>query len=258
MRAIAVEVGERTDGRWSLRLALLQPALLPVFTALCEDIIVFTVAGVPIDQLGAAVLARLQRWRSLLERDAPGLGEDVLRGLIGELSVLESYLFPVTPLLEAVQAWRGPMGAPQDFVLPSGSLIEVKAAERDAPTVRINGAAQLDGGSARLRLAVVRLQATAAGIRGSTTAPRMVARIRDRLTDDADALRDFDLSLSALGWHVHPTHDEFAVRVLQIDVYDVTEGFPRLTSAMVPQGVEDVGYTVILPPTPTETWSVAA
>ena len=256
MRAIAIESGERDDGRWSLRLSLLQPALLPVFAALCRDIVTSTAVGVRDEALGAAVLARMQHWRSLLERDAAGLDEEVLRGLIGELTILECRLLPIMSEVETVAAWRGPLGAPQDFVLPTGDTIEVKAADRDATSVRINGAGQLDGESNSVSLAVVRLQRTGVGASGAVTAPLLIARLRDRLIGDADALRAFDASLAALGWHDHSAHDEVAVRVLHIDVYAVTTDFPRLTSAAMPPGVENVVYSIVLPAVPTETWSV--
>lgn len=257
MRAIAIECGSRDDGRWALRLSLLQPALLPVFAALCRDIVASTADGVPAQALGSAVLARLQHWRTLLERDAAGLDEEVLRGLIGELTILESRLLPIMSAAEAVAAWRGPLGAPQDFILPSGGAIEVKAADRDATRVRINGAGQLDGGPNSLSLAVVRLQRTGAGASGAITAPRLIARLRDRLIGDADALRGFDISLAALGWHDHPAHKELAIRILHVDVYAVTLDFPRLTIADIPSGVENVAYSVVLPAVPTETWGVA-
>lgn len=256
MRAIAIECGAREDGRWSLRLSLLQLALLPVFAALCHDIITSTADGVPAQALGSAVLARLQHWRTLLERDAAGLDDELLRGLIGELSILESRLLPTMTEAEAVAAWRGPLGAPQDFMFQSGDAIEVKAADRDATSVRINGAGQLDGAPGTILLAVVRLQRTGTGASGAITAPLLIARLRDRLIGDADALRAFDASLVALGWHDHPAHEELAVRVLHVDVYAVTLDFPRLTSAAIPSGVENVVYSVVLPALATETWSV--
>lgn len=257
MRAIGVECRRREDGRWSLRLTLLQAALLPVFAALCADIVSSTRDGVRDEDLGPAVLARLHHWRSLLERDSAGLDEDVLRGLIGELTVLESRLLPAMSALDAVTAWRGPFRAPQDFDLPTGELIEVKAADRDAASVGINGAAQLDGGTATLTLAVVRLQRAATGSSGSVTAPALVSRLRDTLVRDADALRIFDAGLAALGWHNHAGHDELTVRVLHIDAYAIDDTFPRLTSAVVPAGVGNLYYDALLPAVPAEVWSVS-
>jgi hypothetical protein len=192
MRSISVEAGKRDDGRWSLRIALQNPALLPVFAALCDDIAEATFTGVDEMQLGAAVLSRLQRWRTLLERDAAGLDEPTLRGLIGELVVLRSRLIPEFGAQAAVAAWHGPSGASQDFLLPDGHRIEVKAVNWDAGDVLINGLQQLDPGPDELTLAVVRLQVTGALARAATNAPRLIASVRQALADDLDALAVFN------------------------------------------------------------------
>lgn len=254
MRAIAVEVGQRADGRWSLRLALLQPLLLPVFAAFCRDIISFTREGTSDDGLGDAVLSRLNRWRSLLEREAPGLSDEVLRGLIGELILLDSHLLPLFSMDVAIASWKGPSGAAQDFLLPSGCLIEVKTADRDASAVLINGLSQL-ASDAPLTLAVVRVQATGAAATGAVTAPAMIAKLRNILIDHPDAARDFEASLAALGWHDHPAHEEVALRVLHIEAFTVNDDFPRLIPSSVPAGVQQVTYSVGLTGLPFEIWS---
>src|SRR4051812_12314578 len=116
LRALSIEQGVRADGRWSLRIVLNEPQLLPVFAALCRDIIAYTRTGIDETTLASAVIRRIDRWRSLLERDSTGLGEPVLRGLIGELFVLESQLLPTLAPGAAMKAWMGPQGFPQDFL----------------------------------------------------------------------------------------------------------------------------------------------
>jgi hypothetical protein len=257
MRAITVELGERSDGRSSLRLVLEHQMLLPVFAALCRDIVSSTETGVGPDRLGATVLDRLQRWRSLLERDSAGLPEPILRGLIGELTVLEMRLLPMMAARDAVHAWRGPLGAAQDFLLGDGHRIEVKAVDRDAAIVTVNGLAQLDAGPDQLTLAVVRLQSTGRSADGVITATMLIARVRDRLSADVEALTMFEAALASLGWHEHPAHDEIAFRIVSIDAYDVQNSFPRLTPQNVPAGVEDVSYIASLRDQPFDSWEVA-
>ena len=246
LRAVTVEHGRRGDGRWTLRLSLDMPGLLPVFAALCRDIIDFTRTGVGEERLAAAVVGRLDRWRHLLEKDASSLGENALRGLIGELSVLEAELDVLTPA-EAIASWTGPLGTPQDFLLPSGHRIEVKAARRDARTVRIHGLDQLESGTDTLELAVVRMEETGAGAGGAISAPMLVARIEQKIAADPEALAMFSGSLAFAGWREHPRHSEVVVRIIAIDRYQVGPDFPRLTSAAVPQGIEDADYTIVLP-----------
>jgi hypothetical protein len=254
MRAIRIERGERSDGRASLRLVLEHQMLLPVFAALCRDIVSSTAAGVGPGQLASTVLDRLQRWRSLLERESAGLPESTLRGLVGELTVLETRLLPALSEREAIHAWRGPFGAAQDFLLSDGHRIEVKAVDRDADAVTVNGLAQLDPGPDQLTLAVVRLQPTGQSADGAMNATGLVARLRERLSVDAEALTMFDAALASLGWHEHPAHEENAFRVVSIDAYDVEGSFPRLTVHNVPSGVEDASYVASLRDRPFQSW----
>jgi hypothetical protein len=247
LRAVHVESGRRADGRWSLRLSLAEPELVTVFAALCRDIIDFTRAGVDGPQLGAAVLGRLERWRTLLEKDVSGLGDSILRGLIGELTILDHLLDTLLPM-EAVASWTGPLGTPQDFQLPTGRRIEVKAVRRDARTARINGIEQLDPGSDPLELAIVRLEDTGVSADGAVTVPVLVERIRNRLAGEPDSLATFSASLGFVGWHDDPRHHELVVRVIAIEWHEVGPDFPKLTPSSVPQGVEDADYIIALPP----------
>jgi hypothetical protein len=160
-RSLSRPASERI-GNGRFRISLQNPGLEPVFAALCEDVIASTEAGVADAELAATVSRRIQHWRALLERDSAGLGDAALQGLIGELSVLEHVVMRRLPLGDALASWTGPFGAPQDFRLPSGERIEVKAVRGPATSVQINGLGQLDAGGDPLTLAVVRTQVTAA------------------------------------------------------------------------------------------------
>jgi hypothetical protein len=204
--------------------------------------------------LAGAVIGRIDRWRNLLERDRGGLDDSVLRGLIGELFVLESQLLTTMTSSAAVKAWVGPHGSPQDFLLPSGLRLEVKAISRIATMVRINGLSQLDSGIDPLVLMVVRSETTGASAPGALTVPLLVSRLRSKLSSEPEALVDFDAALACVGWHDHPTHEQVALRPVSIEAYDVDGHFPRLTTASVPVGVEDVHYEIALPPGSRPVW----
>src|ERR1017187_2662651 len=146
LKAIQIERRQRQAGRWTLRVFLEEPKLIGVFTELCRDIIDSTRAGIDPMRAGSIVLARIERWRTLLLADSAGLDRSALRGLIGELLILETRLLEQLGPDEAVYAWTGPLRTAQDFRLPSGQRIEVKAVDRDADEVTINGLSQLYGG----------------------------------------------------------------------------------------------------------------
>lgn len=247
MRALSVERGRREDGRWTLRLALLEPQLLPVFAALCRDIVTCTRSGVDEARLGQVVVQRILHWRSLLDRDTAGLGEAALRGLIGELLVLRDRLLPAIGPAAAVMAWRGPLGAPQDFVLPDGRRIEVKTVSPHADQVRINGLDQLDPCGGPLTLIAVRAEVASPDARGAVSAPMLIAEVRSLLAAEPEAAAAWETALNWLGWHEHASHDAIALRVVGVEDYEVGSGFPRLTRETVPVGVLDADYVIALP-----------
>ena len=257
LRTLCIDRGRRQDGRWWLRLSLSSPDLQPVFAALCRDIVTFTRSGIKDTAAAAAILTRLERWRALLEGDGKGLTHSALRGLIGELLILEADLLPHLPALDAVGSWTGPLGTAQDFLLPSGRRIEVKAVRPEATTVRINGLEQLESSSDPLTLAIVRLADAGAEAEGTVTAPRIIERLRGHLAQDPAALNEFDSRLAAAGWRQHPDHDSVAVRVVAIERHPVGSDFPRLTRRTVPAGVDDADYT-ITPPAVRESTSASS
>ncbi len=247
MRALCVDNGRRADGRWTLRLSLLERQLTPVFAAFCKDVIGCTRSGVEEARLGQVVMQRLVHWRSLLERETAGLGEAALRGLIGELLVLRGRLLPLLGPRAAVGAWRGPLGAPQDFVLPDSRRLEVKTVGPHADQIHINGLAQLDPCGDPLTIIVVRGEAAAPDARGAESAPKLIAELRSLLAVEPEVVVAFDAALSGLGWHEHGSHEAVALRVIRIEDHEVKQGFPRLTRGMVLPGVVDADYAITLP-----------
>lgn len=252
-RSIEVNVGQRSDGRWTLRMTLEAPALMGVFAELCRDVIETTRTGVPDAKAGAAFIDRIARWRRLLDRGPLDLSPSAIRGLIGELTVLQEIVLPLLTPQEAVASWTGPYGTPQDFMLPTGLRLEVKAADPNGDSVRINGLEQLDPGEDRLKLLVVRLETTATGAPNAVTLRVVIDAIRGALARWSDAQEQLELLLSFAGWSAEKDQEELAVRIKSIDGHDVHDRFPRLIRATVPDGVVDGSYTVRLPQ-PTETW----
>ena len=237
LKAIGIERRQRADGRWSMRVCLDEPRLLPVFAELCRDIIEFTRHVSRTAQPSGLVLSRIDRWRSLMLSQPAGLSRTQLRGLIGELLILERELLPALGPDQAVSAWTGPLGTSQDFRLPDGRKLEVKALDRHADKVLINGLDQLDGGGDPLQLVVVRLEDTGADAVGAVTAARLVEQVRARLSQTPAALQTFEILLRFAGWDDAVSVVSFAVRPERIDRYNVDDGFPRLTAATVPAAI---------------------
>jgi hypothetical protein len=249
LKSIGVERRQRQDGRWALHIVLEEPQLLPVFSELCRDIILFTRTGVDPSRPGGPILTRIERWRNLMQPESTGLSRTELRGLIGELIVLEKRVLPALGPDEAVSSWTGPLGTPHDFQLPSGPKLEIKTVNRDADRVHINGLGQLDGGNDLLELGVVRVENTGRDAADSITATRQIALLRALLAGAPAALLSFETLLRFVGWDDTLDTGAVSVRLTRIDWHTVTPTFPRLTLATVPSGVVDASYEIVLPPT---------
>jgi hypothetical protein len=255
LNVIAVDIGERDDGRFTLRYSLKHAGLLPIFAQFCEDIIRVSARSTPEDSdCGELMLERLKRWRALLERDQACLSRSELLGLIGELVTLEKRFLPDLGAEAAIASWQGPFGASHDFLLPDGSRAETKTIAWQADDVRISNLAQLDLEAGPITLAVVRVQLVDTTADGAVTAPRLIAKLREALSPGINAARGFEDGLIAFGWHEHPQHDELAVRIVRIDAYQIEDSFPRLTAPMMPTGVSGVTYDALLPRTGYATW----
>lgn len=247
LRTVAIERGRRPDGQWWLQVILERPELETEFTALCRDIVDFTRSGVSADGAAVAVLKRIERWRALLESGRRALDAAAQRGLAAELLVLERDVLSLLPAFDAVCAWTGPDGTPQDFTLPAGRRLEVKAVQPAARTVRINGLDQLDPGPDALDLVVVRLSEAPAEAQDAFTVADVIGRLRLLLAAEPAALGELESRLGALGWRDDPDTRLSNMRLGAMEWHPVGEGFPRLIRAMVPEGVLDADYMIALP-----------
>jgi hypothetical protein len=241
--SVDVVASRRQDDRWSVAIWLGVPALLAPFARLCQDLIDAT-RGIDPASAAGLLLTRLARWRRLLEPGAGALAVAELRGLAGELVVMDRCMHRWSPS-EAVDAWVGPLDSPQDFAFP-GLSIEAKAILPTASTVRITSADQLDV-VGRLLLAVVTLANVSADSPG-VSAATLVADIRRRLAggQSPTALLEFDSKLAALGYADDPVYTATRFRVDGVRFFDVRGPFPAVRRRDLPPGVAEVLYDIEL------------
>jgi len=240
--AVEVIVHTREDGAWAIIVQLARADLAELFGRLCQDL-VETTRGATKHEGAAILLQRLQRWRRLLEpRHERVLSEQELRGLIGELWVLDTIVVPRLGPLAGVQAWLGPQGSPQDFLV-DGALLEVKAVKPGSQTIPISSLEQLDAGTAPLWLGLVIVAPSTSASDGFTPAG-LVARIHAALAPDERAGTEFALRLADAGYEEHASYATNEYRVHEVRCFRVTPDFPTLTRATVPAGVVDATYLV--------------
>lgn len=247
-----IEVQDHTatpEGPSTLTFTLLDSAQKDLFYRLCTDIVEGASGAASEREAVHIAITRTWRWYYLLSGGRDGrLSVEEQQGLIGELLVIEKLLLPALPANDAVSAWRGPLGAPKDFEI--GSIcIEAKGRRgASAPYVRVNSEHQLDGaGIGALFLFVAELARAPSGTPGAECVTEIARRVRQTITaSDPAAARPFDTLLEAAGLKWEDDYKDAVWLIGPDRLYRTGEGFPRLTSALVPAGVSNVTYTLAL------------
>ena len=249
LKGLQVEVLPTEDGSGKLVVLRLKDGEhKDIFYRLCKDIVASTRLAQSAEEAVDRVVVRTWRWHRLLSGGRDGrLSAQEQKGLIGELVVFERHLLPSVGAGDAVRSWVGPLGAPRDFrVGPVG--VEAKACRPLASALPVSSAEQLDStDDARLFLHVTEVAKALEDAAAAVTVADVVGRIRDLIAErDLGAERDFEERLLATGFDWADDYTDHRWLIGGESLYEVVEGFPRITPAIVPAGVDGVRYLVLL------------
>lgn len=250
LNGIDVELENGPGARTRLVIRLQDTAQADIFRYICDHLTTTTrTCPTGANEAGLRlILRRLRHWHDLLRRRRDHLlSPQELIGLTGELLFLRDRLLPALPAHPAIQAWRGGHQEEQDFALGRWQ-IEMKTQRATADQrLLISSEAQLDAANGILLLCHQRLADASPTEPGAVTLNGLVEAIRETLTDAGDATLDvFDQGLDAWRYGPRPEYDEDWWLLTGRDLYEVRDGFPRLTPDRLPPGVQNVHYEVRL------------
>jgi Putative PD-(D/E)XK family member, (DUF4420) len=200
--------------------------------------------GVGERQAAEAIVTSILKLQSLFTNNGGPLGPEARVGLFAELEVLKNWLIRAVGAESAIKAWTGPKAAPQDFQA-EGCAIEVKATRSSLPQrIKISSERQLETRNLN-RLFLVRFSIDEKPAQG-VTLPQAVSILRTHLGSAPLALLDFDNLLTHVGYfdhhEAHYLGEKYAIR--ELFVYEVKDGFPRITESQLPVGLGKVSYEV--------------
>ena len=250
LATLAITLEHREDDLWEFSIRLLEKSHIDIFRALCADLMTATNqlrrsddhAGVEI------MLARLRRWRELLKvRRDKRLSDAQVIGLFGELLLLRDIFLKNLPPLEAVAAWRGPHGDEQDFLFGDW-LIELKTQLSSADSkLQISSENQLDSKSGRILICHQKLGIESKEAGKARTLNSLVTEVDELLGGNDVGARDrFLATLIEYGYAKLPEYEANTWVLNKRGYFRVGDGFPRITSADLPPGVEAVQYSIKL------------
>lgn len=250
-RGLLVEMTAPSEGRRALILKLLETSQRDIFLKLAHDIINAVEERESEPEAVAIALARTWRWHHLLKGGSSNkLSDEEQKGLIGELIVLKRHLLNAMPSIPAIEAWKGPLGAPKDFEI--GRLaIEAKARRgTSVPFIKISSEHQLDSsGCDCLLLHVVELDKMDSEAKGqeAISINTLVEHIRQVIVaEDRTALELFESSLTSSGVSDPELYDNDLWVEGRSRVFEVRDRFPRVTPDMTDSGVRGVQYSIDL------------
>ena len=244
-KSVLISKGLREDGRWALSMTLMRPEQEGVFAILCSDIINYT--GKASSEHIAMHLTenRYKQWHRLMEHQNKGLMDESRRkGLLGELLFLYEKLKSGYPIISAVQGWVGPDGADQDFIY-NDLWYEIKSVGVSAETVSISSLEQLDNLDPG-ELVVIRIDKCPPEKPESFTLNDQVKKVADLIKDDPDAPLLFESKLVKYGYIDLSEYGEQRYFFTKKDLFNVTDDFPRLTSAAVMPQIASAQYSISL------------
>ena len=246
-RVSLVDLKDAGDHVSWIALSRLGIGALEMFAAMSADILnaVALLRHAGEDRIIQSFLARIAAWQYFMEQGGTSvLGVEAELGLFGELLMLHELIDSGVEPDAAVDGWRGPLGALQDFEI-GRAAIEVKSTLSSAgfPAI-ISSLEQLEDSPGRdLYVAAIRLAQAAAG----STLPELVQRISTLLAEHPSTLERFETRVLRAG--LLPAHsDRYDRRLTRVErrLIPVTASFPRLTRNTVPPAILRGWYEVDL------------
>lgn len=220
-----------------------------LFHSVCMDLVRAT-ASVKDETVASAILVRrLHRWQELMKKARKDLlTPEEIKGLLAELSFLMTAVSASFAYDAAVEAWRGPEGAPQDFSLGE-TAIEVKCQSGGTkPVVRISSADQLSPQLPLGYLVVFTFASQSKNDPDMLSLNTLVSRIRRDLieTASAETRERFEDLLFMAGYASREEYDDYRFSIVTVKSYVLKPGFPRIESSGLVEGVESVAYSIRL------------
>jgi hypothetical protein len=236
------------DGKTRLILRLNNREDWDIFHSLCLDLLGATNECGSEESVVAVIIHRLERWHVFLKRNRTKmLTEPEQKGLIGELLFLRDYLLQRFSISEALSFWQGPLDAPQDFCIGE-TAVEVKCQlGTSKPLIRISSINQLHTQLERLYLFVVTLGKSYQTADNVINLPIIINEIRESIQKIQPSASDvFEVLLLNAGYMDLEEYSSYFFVISGYKFYEVTDDFPRLYPASIPDGIANVTMDLML------------
>lgn len=254
MKGIKVDVVKSGDIRPKLVLELKDKQNWAIFKLLCQELIREGEQVNSLKNLASVVLGTIERFRNFYQKSKSKITEEKVKGLLGELIFLKNIAAPEVGWTNALNGWRGPLGAPQDFSL-SNTVVEVKTKDSDSKNIiSITSADQLSTCSKRGYLHVIYIckAAQEEEQNSSFSLLELTDKVRKELLHNGASISTFDTLLGHI-FTDELQEDEakllktrFIVISSESFIFTDQPSFPKITTDKLIPGTLNVTYNIDL------------
>lgn len=230
-KALEVEKGKRSDGRWATQIYSVQGENQDIFARFCLDLVDCSKNCQNEDEGLHFVTKRYLAWQKLFARFKESLPVNTLKGLAGELDFAKKLIDHGYNKDDVIASWVGPEGADRDFVL-SNVWFENKAISTGKAFVSISSLNQLETDNDGY-LTVIYVDESSSTDPKAISVKKYIDKFRELLNDSPLAYQKFEQKLVSVGYIDKDAYDNIYLVMGNRDYYYVQETFPRLVTKSV-------------------------
>lgn len=240
-KMINVSASQREDKKITITFDLLENEMSDLFYRFCSDIIESSKSlNKDIIQF---VLKRWKNWIALFRNSITTILSEVeIKGLLGELIFLNTFMFKKYGYERSLNAWMGPELSHKDFEIDD-TWYEIKTMNQNGITVKISSIEQLDSNYVG-NLVVLMLEPSNIEVNSNISLNSYIEKIKTVIPKNL--IPTFDMKLMKAKYKYEKDYDKYTYSFKNTTYYKVDKNFPRITKEKLPVGIVKTNYELLL------------
>ena len=230
------------ENQYRLSITLKDFDFKKIYYDFIDDLIHHSNEDLPKETLIKRVLNRIYLWKAAFKPTSSSLlPESIIRGLVGELYFLKSYVIDKYGLEKAVRGWFGPKKYKRDFEIED-NWYEVKTKSSSGQNVKITSIEQLDV-EVDGTLAVISMDKTDLMVDKAYSLNQFIDELYEIIFEHE--LKDIIFEkLDAIGYSYRIEYDEFSYLITKLELYEINEFSPILRKSVISTSISAVKYSL--------------
>ena len=244
-KMLKVVQGKEMDSVYWTSFDLLQVNAKQVFYSFCSDL-VSAIEKINDEKKALVYLKnRFHIWKSMFKKGGVSISAELLKGLFGELYILNTSFVDKYGINEAIAAWSGADGAAKDFSIGM-DWYEIKTVSSSAVSVKISSVSQLSSDIPG-HLVIIKIESMSPVYStGQSSIGELIQAILKKI--DIDETKELFLKkLANYGLDLTDECCSEKYSVISRRFYTIDSGFPRILESDVKfQEICKVSYELII------------